>query len=338
MQDEKGGGLSLKRMKAWFLTKPGELRLLETDVPEISENQVLIEVERACICNGSDPGIYHGHEAYRTPMIFGHEASGRIIQKGKAVKSFQVGDRVCWWFEAGAFAEYQAVSVDRVAMFRIPKNLPLDQGPILELVLASCRAIMELPAAQDRKTIAICGLGPSGLVLLQYARALGYERVIGWDLYEERRKLALKLGADAVYDPKELSEETVKEIQESDVGVVMMGDDLLPGEPVLTLFMRSIRTNGLLVSYGHPEKGCRFSPYVFQPRNLRMQGPVNDMAVIREKGEEIMGLIKRGIIQIGPLITHKVDFEDFLPAFENLLKRPQEQIKVIEQSRKLNSE
>lgn len=319
----------MKRMKAWFLTKPGELKLQEMDVPEISDNQVLVEIERACICNGSDPGIYHGHEAYKTPLIFGHEASGRIVQKGKEVKQFQVGDRVCWWFEAGAFAEYQAVSVDRVAMFRVPKNLPMDQGPVLELVLASCRAIMELPAMEGRNTIAICGLGPSGLILIQYAKAVGYKRVIGWDLYENRRELALRLGADAIYDPRKLSEESVKEISESDVGVVMMGDDLLPGEPTVTLFMRSIRSGGLMVSYGHPEKGCKFSPYVFQARNLRMQGPVNNMDIIRAKGEEVMGLVKRGMIQIGPLITHKADFEDFLPVFENILEKPEEQIKVI---------
>lgn len=284
-----------EKMRAWVLTRPGELKLKEVTIPEISENQVLVEIERACICNGSDPGIYHGHEAYQTPMVFGHEASGRIIRKGKNIRQFQVGDRVCWWFEAGAFAEYQAVTVENVAMFRVPENLSLDEGPVLELALASCRAIMELPAASGRKTMAICGLGPSGLVLLQYAKALGYERVIGWDLYRQRRKLALALGADAVFHPGELSAETVKEIEESDVGVVMMGDDQLPGEPTVTLFMRTVRSGGLLVSYGHPEQGCRFSPYVFQARNLRMQGPVNDMEIIRSRGRELMEMVAEGL-------------------------------------------
>lgn len=318
-----------EKMKAWVLTKPRELKLQEVAVPDISEDQVLVEIERACICNGSDPGIYHGHEAYQTPMVFGHEASGRIIRKGDNIKQFQVGDRVCWWFEAGAFAEYQAVTVGNVAMFRVPENLSMDERPVLELVLASCRTIMELPADGERKTIAICGLGPSGLVLVQYARALGYERVIGWDLYEERRKLALELGADDVYHPGELSLEAVKEIEESDVGVVMMGADVLPGEPTMTLFMRTIRPEGILVSYGHPEGGCRFSPYVFQSRNLRLQGPVNHMEIIRFRGEEIMKMVAEGMIRIEPLITHRVDFEDFLPAFENVLNRPEEQIKVI---------
>ena len=98
--------MSLRKMRAWVLTKPGELRLQEVPMPEISENQVLVEIERACICNGSDPGIYHGHEAYRTPMVFGHEASGRIVRKGKNIEQFQVGDRVCWWFEAGVVVKH----------------------------------------------------------------------------------------------------------------------------------------------------------------------------------------------------------------------------------------
>ena len=262
-------------------------------------------------------------------MIFGHEASGRIVKKGNQVERFAVGQRVCWWFEAGAFAQYQAVTPGNVAMFQVPANLTLDEAPVMELVLAACRALMEVRAGKGRRTISICGLGPSGLVLVQYARALGYEHIIGWDLFETRRNLAISLGADEVYDPVRMAEGRIHGIPESDVGVLMMGDDCLPGEPTVTAFMRSIRTGGLVVSYGHPEGGCRFSPYVFQARNLWMRGPVNDMDVIRRRGEEVIDMVTDGRIRIEPLITHRVDFEDFLPAFENVLEHPGEQIKVI---------
>ena len=53
-------------MLAWVLNSPGVLQLKEVEVPRIREDQVLIEIDRACICNGSDPGIFHGHEAYQT--------------------------------------------------------------------------------------------------------------------------------------------------------------------------------------------------------------------------------------------------------------------------------
>ncbi|WP_455617375.1 zinc-dependent alcohol dehydrogenase [Eisenbergiella sp.] len=316
-------------MKAWVLESPGELQLKEVEVPKIREDQVLIEIDRACICNGSDPGIFRGHEAYPTPLIFGHEASGRIVKKGNRAEGFELGQRVCWWFEAGAFAQYQAVTPGNVAMFQVPANLTFDEAPVMELVLAACRALMEVPPERGRRTISICGLGPSGLVLVQYARALGYEHIIGWDLYETRRKLAFSLGANAVYDPARIAGGQVHDIPESDVGVLMFGNDYLPGEPTVTAFMRSIRIGGLVVSYGHPERGCRFSPYVFQARNLWMRGPVNDMDVIRRRGEEVIGMVTDGRIRIEPLITNRVDFEDFLPAFENVLEHPEEQIKVI---------
>lgn len=316
-------------MKAWILTRPEKLELQEVPVPVPARNQVLVKIDRACICNGSDPGIYHGHEAYQTPLIFGHEASGRIVKKGESVTQFEIGDRVCWWFEAGAFAEYQTVTPENVAMFLVPEAITLDQAPVMELVLASCRALMEFPPKENRKRLSICGLGPSGLVLIQYAKALGYEQVIGWDLYESRRALGKKLGADLIFDPTDVISQKAGEIPESDLGVLMMGDDLLPGEPTVTAFLRTIRVGGEMVTYGHPEKGIHFSPYVFQSRDLRMKGPEQDMKKIREKGAEVVQMAADGRIQIEPLITHRIEFEEFLPAFENILNHPEEQIKVI---------
>lgn len=318
-----------KKMKAWVLTQTEKLELKEVPIPVPAPDQVLVKIDRGCICNGSDPGIYHGHEAYQTPLIFGHEASGRIVEKGAAVTEFEIGDRVCWWFEAGAFAEYQTVTPGNVAIFVVPEEITRDQAPVLELVLASCRALMDFPPAKNRKTLSICGLGPSGLVLIQYAKALGYERIIGWDLYESRRKLGKELGANLVLDPREVISGKIKGISESDIGVLMMGDDVLPGEPTATAFMRTIRIGGEMISYGHPEKGMRFSPYVFQSRNLKMYGPQQEMNRIREKGREVIQMAADGRIKIEPLITNRIDFEDFLPAFEKILAKPEEQIKVI---------
>lgn len=318
-----------QKMKAWILTEPRKLELKEVLVPPITEQQVLIEIERGCICNGSDPSIFHGHESYETPMIFGHEACGRIVKKGKEVSGFEIGDRVCWWFATGAFAEYQVVEPNEVAMFQIPKGLTLEEGPVLELVIASCRAIMKLPAEERRKTLSVCGLGPSGLILIQYARTLGYEQIVGWDLYRERRELAVELGIDITYDPAIIMRYGYREIPLSDVGVMMMGDDLLLGEPTADIFMKTIREGGCLVSYGHPEKGRKFSPYIFQSRNLKMQGPVNDLEIIRKEGKKIMQMIVNGKIRIRPLISKQINFEEFLPAFERLMIAPEEQIKVI---------
>lgn len=316
-------------MQAWILEKEERLVLQRVETPKPRADEVLIRIDAGCICNGSDPGIYRGHEAYRVPMIFGHEASGRIVEAGADVREFRVGDRVCWWCEAGAFAEYQAVAPSRVSMFSVPENVTIDESPVLELVIAACRSLMRTPSEQYGGTLLICGLGPSGLVLCQYARTLGYRRIIGWDLYPARRELARTLGIDEVWDPAALDKDAVEKMDKADVCVLMMGDDRLPGEPTATLAMRATRQGGCVISYGHPEHGMRFSPYVFQSRDLTMVSPTSDHSIIREKGKAVMQAVADGRIRIDPIITHRIDFQDFLPAFDHLLAKPEDQIKVI---------
>ena len=316
-------------MRAWVLEENGVLKLRRVPVPVPAADEVLVKIDAGCICNGSDPGIYAGHEAYTTPMIFGHEAGGAIVARGDGVKDFAVGQRVCWWCAMGAFAEYQAVAPDRVSMFAVPDNITVDESAALELVIASCRALMRTPPEAYGGKLLICGLGPSGLVLCQYARVLGYRHIVGWDLYPARRALGLRLGCDEVCDPAALDKAAVEAMDKADVGVIMMGDDRLPGEPTGTLVMRALRPGGLVVSYGHPDHGMRFSPYVFQSRDLTMVSPVGDHAVIREKGKLVMQALADGRIRVDPIITHRIDFDDFLHAFDHLLARPQDQIKVI---------
>lgn len=317
-------------MNAWVLTAPKKLeRTSNEPMPVMREDQILVRITASCICNGSDPGIFNGHEGYPTPLIFGHEASGVVVRVGKQVQGIQAGQKVCWWFEAGAFAEYVAVTPEKVALFPVPASLTEMEAPIMELVFAACRALMDVPAADGRKRLTICGMGPSGQVLLQYARLLGYTTITCWDLYPQRRELAKSLGADAVLDPRQLSSEEVEALEHCDVAVDMMSDDLLPGQPTATLLMRHIRKGGLYVSYGHPPHGRTFDPYVFQSRDLVMQGPTNDIKNIRDKARNILQWVEQGKIQITPLISHVIDFEELGAVFADLLENPDRYMKVI---------
>lgn len=319
----------METMKAWVVAAPRKLVLSEVSVPRPGPRELLIETIYACLCNGSDPGIYYGHEAYTPPFIFGHEASGRIVEIGENVSGFQKGDEVFCWCAMGSFAQYQLICPDQVAMFRVPKRLAPEAAPVMELVIASCRALMKLPAEDGRKSLLICGLGPSGLVLTQYAKLLGYQTVVGWDLYKERRRLGLTLGADRVYDPAGIDADVLAAMGQFDVAVDMMGDDLLPGEPTFTQLLRAVRPGGTVVSYGHPRRGRNFSPYVFQSRGLTMVSPEGDLEQIREKGKFILDCVENGQLLVEPLITHRLAFRDIGEAFQRLLERPEGQIKVI---------
>lgn len=315
----------MNTMKAWVVTSPGKLELKELPVPVPARDEILIKTQWTCLCNGSDPGIYLGHEAYTPPFVFGHEASGRVVALGEDVDCCSLGDLVFCWCAVGSFAQYQRIRPADVALFQVPEGLSPEAGPVMELVIAACRALMPL---EPSHSLLVCGLGPSGLVMIQYARMLGYRRIVGWDLYQSRRDLALRLGADEVFDPAALGAKELEGMGLFQVSVDAMGNDILPGQPTFTSLLRATKPGGTVVSYGHPHSGRQFSPYVFQSRGLRMVPPEGNLDRIREKGKQILQAVEEGRIQVKPLITHRLGFMDIGPAFQRLLEKPEAQIKV----------
>ena len=82
-------------MKAIQVVKPGQLEIIEKEMPQIQhENEVLIQVKMAGIC-GSDIHIYHGTSPVATyPRVIGHEVTGQIVKTGADVTTLQVDDHV----------------------------------------------------------------------------------------------------------------------------------------------------------------------------------------------------------------------------------------------------
>ena len=85
----------MSKMKAIQIVKPEELRIIETDVPELNEtDNVLVKIKAAGIC-GSDVGIYHGTNAAATyPRVIGHEMVGEVVRTAPGAKKVKTGDRV----------------------------------------------------------------------------------------------------------------------------------------------------------------------------------------------------------------------------------------------------
>ena len=73
----------------------GNVFLQEVAEPQITrDDEVKIVVKASGIC-GTDVEILHGRDAlFRPPVIFGHEYSGKVIETGKGVDRFKVGDKV----------------------------------------------------------------------------------------------------------------------------------------------------------------------------------------------------------------------------------------------------
>lgn len=84
-------------MRTAVLGEPRAITVEERPVPSPAAGEVLIEVLAVGVC-GSDIHYYEhgriGDLVVRSPLVLGHEASGRVVALGDGVRSLAVGDRV----------------------------------------------------------------------------------------------------------------------------------------------------------------------------------------------------------------------------------------------------
>jgi D-arabinose 1-dehydrogenase-like Zn-dependent alcohol dehydrogenase len=84
-------------MKSAVFYGKHDLRIEETDIPEVKEQEVLIKVMACGVC-GTDVHIFEGDKGAADcpiPVILGHEFAGVIVKAGTGVTSVKIGDRVC---------------------------------------------------------------------------------------------------------------------------------------------------------------------------------------------------------------------------------------------------
>ncbi|HXX77777.1 MAG TPA: alcohol dehydrogenase catalytic domain-containing protein [Ktedonobacteraceae bacterium] len=214
-------------MKAVIYYAYDDIRLENRYVPSIADTEMLVRVHGCGLC-GSD--IVKIMQQARPPVVLGHELTGTIVERGRDVTNFEVGQRVivshhvpcgtchycrhqnysmCANFKTSnidpcGFAEYIRVPTEHVqyTTLLLPDSLSAEEGSFVEPLACCVRAIRRTPL-QAGDSVVIMGLGSVGLLMLQAAKAVGASdsgrvRVYGVDLLPERLQLALDLGADDV--------------------------------------------------------------------------------------------------------------------------------------------
>ena len=83
-------------MKAAVITKDFQREIWDLPVPEVGDYDVLCEMKYGSTCGGTDLRLMHGGhpKPVSYPTILGHESIGRVVEVGKKVKNFHVGDLV----------------------------------------------------------------------------------------------------------------------------------------------------------------------------------------------------------------------------------------------------
>lgn len=217
-------------MKAIHITKSGGpevLQLLETPVPKVEKNQVLIKVKAAGV-NRSDVITRQNMDTYgkgiTETIIPGLEVSGKIVEIGANVNGKKIGDEVCALIASGGYAEY--VAVDSSHCLSVPEGISLtDAAAIPETVFTVWFNVFHLGKLQKGEKLLIHG-GTSGIrtMGLQMAKALGCEiyTTAGSD---EKVAFLNKLKLGTVINYKKDAFEEVLKAEKIDVILDMVGGE-----------------------------------------------------------------------------------------------------------------
>jgi NADPH2:quinone reductase len=172
---------------------PEVLKLAELPVPEPASGEVLIRVSRAGL-NFADTHTRTNSYVQKAtlPLVPGGEVAGVLEDTGERVVAL-VGN--------GGYAEYATAPMEHV--FPIPDGI--DDGTALALVVQGTTAWHLYKTAgrvaQGESVVVHAAAGGVGSLAVQLGRALGAGRVIATASSEEKRALAIELGADIAIDP-----------------------------------------------------------------------------------------------------------------------------------------
>lgn len=207
---------------------PEVLRLAELPSPEPGPGEAVIRVTRAGL-NFADTHTRTNSYVRKAelPLIPGGEVAGVVEEWGGADRRSvpaSDGERVVALVGSGGYAELAVAP--RELIFGIPDGL--DDGTALALVLQGTTAwhLLKTAArlAPEESVVIHSAAGGVGSLATQLARrAFGAGRVIATASSEQKRELALELGADAAIDanPEGLTERLLEANGGKELDVVL---------------------------------------------------------------------------------------------------------------------
>lgn len=337
-------------MKALRFLAPYQLAVEEVPTPVPAAGECLLRV-RACGICGSDPHGYTGKTGRRLPpMTMGHEFSAEVAAVGEGVTKFRPGDRVipqpinfCGECENcrqgltmlclnkkffgvldtdGAMAEY--VSVPEKLLYPMPEGITYYQGALAEPYAVTYGAYKKAGGLKDQ-IVLIIGAGTIGDCMLQLVLLDQPKMVIVADLSDPRLDIARSLGATHTINTGKV--DALEEIRRLTGGhMVDVSFECCGVEPTANLSIKSLKIAGssYWIGMNQKEMTLNMQDIVCSARNV--YGSFN--YTHQEFGETVQ-ILGSGKMASDRLISKVVSLEEAPQAFEDLLNKPDEFLKII---------
>lgn len=345
-------------MKAYVLYDIGDFRLNTVPDPVPGENEVIVAVRAEGICGSDIPRIFK-NGTYTFPLIPGHEFSGVVSSIGKNVDQIWQGKRVgvfplipCRTCEScrkkqyemcknydylgsrrdGGFAGYVAVPADN--LIALPDQVSFEEAAMLEPMAVAVHAMRRIqPGKQD--TIAVCGLGTIGLLLLMFLKEAGIENILVIGNKDSQKKIVHRMG---------IAEEKYCDYREKDAQAWIMertngrGADVFfecvgRNETVL-LAVNNAAPGGKIMLVGNPYTDMMFDRAVYWKilRNqLTVTGTWNSSFDhnIQDDWHYVMERLEQNRVNPKELISHRFPFEEMEKGFSIMRDKTEDYVKIM---------
>jgi len=328
-------------MKALMKTRPAPGASMERrPQPGLGPNDVLVAVQAASIC-GTDLHIYSWDPVMRKrihpPMVFGHEFCGVVEKVGSEVEAVKPGQFVsaemhvacghclqCRIGQQHICQNLRIIGIDLDGCFaqfvRIPASnvlpidpaIPPDYAAVLDPLGNAVHTVLAGEVAGQ--TVAVVGCGPIGLMAIEVAEACGATAVFGIEIKPERIALARRVGADAVFNPKDT--DVVAAVREATRGT---GADVvleMSGHPqAIRDAFGMLRGGGRISLLGLPAEPVKLDlvPDVIF-KGATVQGIYGRR--MYDTWYRMLSLLKAGRINLEPIISARLPLDQFARAFE----------------------
>jgi len=305
----------------------------EFPVPQPGPGQVLIKTISTLISAGTELG---SQEQEREDKFYpGYSNVGEVIAVGEGVKDYGVGDRV---LSLGQHATHVIASTQPHSIARVPDNVSSDHATFGVLGSVSMHGVRKA-RIELGEYAAITGMGLVGQLALQLASKTGCEVLIAIDLYDARLDIAKRLGATHILNPDEPGfKSEVKSITGNhglDVTIEASGYP----RSLISIFDLS-RIGGRIIQLGsiwHRIVEVDFMD--FHLKELTLVGchqpkcPINETIYFpwtqQYNRRQILKMIGDGRLDVGPLITHRMPYQEAQEAYRLLRDEKDKALGVI---------
>jgi L-iditol 2-dehydrogenase len=320
-----------------YAAEKGSVEIREISMPEIGEDDVLLEVANAGVC-GSDLHQWTADHSWPVnyPVVLGHEFGGCIAEIGSRVRGWKQGDRVVSETAAvinpdspmsrsglynldpqrkgfgygvnGAMTKY--VKVPARCLHKIPDQLAFEEACLTEPCCVAYNAVVVNSHIRPGDQVIVIGPGTIGILCAAVAKLCGADvAVLGLESDRIRLDIAKQYGCEVITGD---AGEWAKRYDGLGVHTVI---DAAGSSATLKIAMDLVRPNGQItkVGWGPTPPGFSLDPIV--QKNVTLQGSFSHNWPVWEK---VIYLLGTGKLTVRPIIGGVWPITSWKEAFEKM--------------------